>query len=580
MGVQGALSWFLLTTASGVFGGLLVIPQTYLFATLISSLPMYLSGKSVIDQSWVLLAVVIVLRGACKTTTVYSGARLAVRIKTNLRRTLLNRVVQSGPMGLHTEQAGQWIQTLSADIENVEPLFRTALPQITLAVTVPSAIFIVLCDLDWISSVIVLVTVPLIPFFMVLLGHMAKTRTTRQWEALRQLGGHFYDVVSGLTTLKWFHRSKAQGAVVTKVAEAYRQATMDTLKLAFLSSFAMELLATLGTAMVAVGVGLRLLSGHLTFAHGLMAIILAGEFYLPLRSLGTQFHASMEGRVALEHIQSILDAPKSVTKLPSRTRTPTTSLQPPSTSATTDTQTVQPLIRVDHVTYSYPGGAPPALDDVSLRVYPGERVAIVGPSGSGKSTLFSLLLGFDSPQHGTISVHEQRLCEENVSAWRHDVAYVGQRPHIFGATVRENLCLSRPSASPDEIEDVANQAGVAEFVHHFPDGYDTRIGSGGVSLSAGQVQRIALARALLKSATVWLLDEPIAHLDVESERWFTQVLKHLSPAQTVLVIAHRLSTIEGMEKLFLMQGGRVTSFMGPADRPQAKWIQYVRHQEG
>ncbi|MFB5191878.1 thiol reductant ABC exporter subunit CydD [Alicyclobacillus fastidiosus] len=568
--LYGSLSWFLLTTLSGVLGGLLVIPQTYLFARLITGIPAHLNDESMMFRVWWLLGGAILMRGACRYIMEWSGGHLSVGVKTAMRRTLLNHLIRFGQTGLHREQVGEWIQTTYTDIENVEPFFRLALPQMIFAVVLPSAVLIVVFWIDWISGLILLVTAPLIPFFMTLLGRLAKSRTTRRWETMRQLGGHFYDIVSGLTTLKWFNRSKAQVSVVAKVGEAYRRATMDTLKLAFLSSFVLELLATLGTAMVAVGVGLRLLTGHLSFTDGLTTIMLAGEFYLPLRSLGGQFHASMEGRVALQHINSILDSPTPGWTVPLDRAIPSVSVNVQTTTSSTFPQTNHPIIRVENVIYTYPEATTPALDSVSVSVYAGERVAIIGPSGAGKSTLFSLLLGFVRPQHGSVYVHAERLSERTIAAWRHDVAYIGQQPHIFSGSVLENLKLARPAAEFNEIQRVAEQTGVAEFVQHLTHGYHTKIGSGGVPLSAGQIQRIALARALLKSCSVWLLDEPTAHLDVESERWFMEVLRHLPPSQTVLIIAHRLSTVERMNKAFLVQNGRVTTVVSPKDLDERK----------
>ncbi len=555
--------WFTVTTLSAIIGGLLIIPQTYLFAQLMVGIPVYLQDESVMIQSWWALGVVILMRGVLSIIKEWSGAHLSVQVKTTLRHTLLNRLMQSGQIGIQQEQVGSFIQTAYTDIENVEPFFRLALPQMVSAVLLPFCILIVVFWFDWISGFILLITAPLIPFFMVLLGRMSKSKTLRRWKTMHQLGGHFYDIMSGLTTLKWFNRSKSQVRVVAKVGEAYRRAVMETLKIAFLSSFVMELLATLGTAMVAVGVGLRLLNGHLSFVYALTTIILAGEFYLPLRSLGSQFHASMEGRVALEHIYSILDSLSTGSAMQLGRTAPFVSVNVQSVTRSTFSHEHHPIIQAENVMYTYPGSTLPSLNKVCISVNVGDRVAVIGPSGAGKSTLFSLLLGSIYPQRGTVYVHGEPLCEKIISAWRHEVTYIGQQPHIFSGTVFDNLKIARPTASVRDILRVAEQTGVAEIVQYLPQGYETKIGSGGIPLSAGQIQRIALGRALLKSSPLWLLDEPTAHLDVESEQWFLEVLRHLPQSQTVLVIAHRLSTVEQMNKAFLMKNGHVTTVASP-----------------
>ncbi|MCY0876052.1 MAG: thiol reductant ABC exporter subunit CydD [Firmicutes bacterium] len=555
--LRGTWPWFLLTTLSGVVEGLFMIPQIYLFAKLITGIPTHMESSSMVMRMLWLLGFLILVRGICRYVVQWAGTHLAIRVKTKLRSSLSLHLLQQGLSEVNQQQVGEWIHTAYTDIESVEPFIRFALPQIVLAIVIPAAVLIVVFFTDWISGLILFTTAQLIPFFMILLGRVARQKTQKQWAAMRRLGAHFYEVIEGLTTLKLFNRSQAQRDVVAKVGERYRKATMDTLKVAFLSSFAMELISTIGTAMVAVGVGLRLLSGHLSFTHALLTIMLAGEFYLPLRSLGSQFHASMEGRLALQHLGDILNtSPMQSSSIVSDNR-----VQDPVMSASDLTllKDRRPILRVEQMTFTYPETQEPVLKDVSLSVAAGEHIAVVGSSGAGKSTLFSLLIGALRPQTGAIYVHGEPLCEGNISAWRRDISYLGQRPHIFSASVLENIRMSRPSAELDEVWRVAEQAGVHSFVHLLPQGYETKIGSGGMSLSSGQVQRIAVARMLLKPCSIWLLDEPTAHLDVESERWFREVIHRLPSSQTVLIIAHRLSTVERMDKVFVVRNGRVTT---------------------
>lgn len=559
--LRGTLPWFLLTTTSGVAGGLLLIPQTYLFAKLTTGIPIHVTNESIMLKMWLILGLLILVRGVCRYIVEWSGAQLSIRVKTTLRSTLLSHIRQHELSEINDEQVGEWIHTVYTDIESIEPFIRLALPQMVLAILIPSSILVVVFFTDWISGMILLTTAPLIPFFMILLGRLAQQKTRNQWLAMRRLSAHFYDVIEGLTTLKWFNRSQAQTTVVAKVGERYRKTTMGTLKVAFLSSFVMELISTIGTAMVAVGVGLRLLSGHLTFTHAIMTIMFSGEFYLPLRSLGGQFHASTEGRIALQHIGEILEVPPSHSILSYKNRAQNSVIL----TADSTYSARNLILQVKQVTYTYPRTHEPVLKDVTLSVSTGEHIAVVGPSGAGKSTLFSLLIGAIRPQAGGIFVQGEQLCEENTAAWRRDIAYIGQRPHIFSASVLENIRVSRPSAAMNEVLKVAEQSGVHSFVQSLPHGYETKIGSGGIPLSSGQVQRIAVARMLLKPCSIWLLDEPTAHLDLESELWFREVIHRLPSSQTVMIIAHRLSTVEQMKKAFLVQNGRVTTVEIPSN---------------
>jgi thiol reductant ABC exporter CydD subunit len=375
---------------------------------------------------------------------------------------------------------------------------------------------------DLISAAIIAVAVPLIPLFMVLIGNATQQRMDRQLRTLEHLAGHFLDVVAGLPTLKIFGRARAQAATIREITERYRMATMSTLRITFLSSLVLELVATISVAMVAVAVGLRLMNADMDLRTALFALVLAPEAFTPLRQLGANYHASAEGIAAAEQVFEVLESP-----LPPRgTRT---DFPDPSVAG----------LEVEDLTVTYPGRADPALDGVSLSVAPGEILALVGPSGCGKSTLLSVLLGLASAERGTVRVGDVDISEIDPDAWRARLAWVPQRPHLFKDTIAQNVRLGRTGASDEEVWAAICDAGLKEAVLRLPDGLDTVLGDRGAGLSAGERQRVGLARAFLRNAPLLLLDEPTANLDAHTERDVLQAIRRLARGRTVVLVAHR-----------------------------------------
>jgi thiol reductant ABC exporter CydD subunit len=339
---------------------------------------------------------------------------------------------------------------------------------------------------------------------------------------LQRLAGHFLDSVAGLPTLKVFGRAKAQARAIGEMTDRYRQTTMLTLRVAFLSSLILELLATISVALVAVAVGLRLLGGHLDLRTALFVLVLAPEAYLPLRLLGTNFHASTEGMKAAEQAFAVLERP----------------LGPRGAVAAVPDPSVTGVV-VRELQVSYPGRGHPALHPISFTVRPGELLAIVGPSGCGKSTLLGVLLGLVSPEAGSVKVDQHDLAELDIDAWRSRLAWVPQHPYLFAATLGENVCLGRPGAAAPEVARAVTHAELDEVVDRLPQGLDTRLGERGAGLSAGERQRVALARAFLMDAPLLLLDEPTANLDGHTEESVLRSIRRLVAGRTVVLAAHR-----------------------------------------
>src|SRR6185312_15226121 len=361
-----------------------------------------------------------------------------------------------------------------------------------------------------------LATLPLVPVFMWLIGRRTEQKTRERWNALQQLSVHFLDVVRGLPTLRAFNRSRAQAEAVETLSERYREETMATLRVAFLSGSVLELAATIGVALVAVTVGVRLADGGLGLAAGLTVLILAPELYTPIRQLGSSFHASANGLAVVDRIFGILDAP-GVDGVAGTRRPPSPAEVP---------------VHLEAVFFSYPSRRR-VLDGFELELVPGETVALVGASGAGKSTVASLLLRLLEPSAGRMTVGGVDLQACDVEQWRKHVAWVPQQPTMFSASVAENIRLGAPAADGDAVRRAAELAGADAFVLSLPDGYDTLLGDGGRTLSSGQARRIALARAFVREeASLVVLDEPTADLDPESAALVADAIERLKPGRT------------------------------------------------
>ncbi|WP_314614414.1 thiol reductant ABC exporter subunit CydD [Streptomyces stackebrandtii] len=504
----------------GLAGAALVIAQAMFIAEIVVGA--FQKGLSVSDLTTplLLLAGVAVARGLVSWLTELAAHRASAAVKSELRGRLLARSAALGPGWLSGQKAGSLIALATRGVDALDDYFARYLPQLGLAVVVPVAVLARIVTEDWVSAAIIVVTLPLIPIFMILIGWYTQARMDRQWKLLSRLSGHFLDVVAGLPTLKIFGRAKAQAESIRTITSEYRQATMRTLRIAFLSSFALELLATLSVALVAVTIGMRLVHGELDLYTGLVILILAPEAYLPLRQVGAQYHAAAEGLAAAEEIFEVLEQP---------VRGGGTGAVPESVR-----------LELDRVTVRHAGRAEPALDAATLTVEPGETVALVGPSGVGKSTLLDVVLGFVTPEEGgSVRVGGEDLAALDPEAWRSRIAWVPQRPYLFAGTIAENVRLARPDASDEAVREALRDAGADGFVTGLPEGLDTPLGEDGAGLSAGQRQRLALARAFLADRPLLLLDEPTAALDGETEAGVVDAVRRLAAGRTVLLVVHR-----------------------------------------
>ncbi|MDA0562827.1 ABC transporter ATP-binding protein/permease [Streptomonospora sp. S1-112] len=682
------------TVVSGVAVTGFVLAQAWLLSHVISGAA---EGAGAAELSWAITAVaaVAVGRAAVAYAAEAAALRSAAKAKSELRRRLVAHVTGTdaggadvtdldgdepqGSMGstdarrprgssgaeavwlsgqagseegTSTPRAGELVTLATRGLDALDDYFARYLPQLVLAVLVPVAVLVVVAGADWISAVVIAVTLPLIPIFMALVGWHTQARTQRQWQLLNRLGGHFLDVVEGLPTLAIFRRAKAQAAIIRRITDEHRRTTMSTLRVAFLSAFVLELLSTLAVALVAVEIGIRLMYGMLDFQTALLVLILAPEAYLPLREVGARFHASMEGVAAAEQVFTELERrrasgvgdgdsealhPAPAQRARSRSLQESTELerrrasgagaaeseadpQHPQSGARSrslqestalerrrasgagdgdseaphpapveslslhqdseserhkalDERSTAPWIRLDQVTLTYPGRDIPALDRASLVIEPGKSVLLMGPSGSGKSTLLSLLLRFLEPTSGRVLIREPGasgtpdtpdtedgwipLDDVPPDRWRRRIAWVPQSPYLFADTVADNIRLGDPDADMDAVRRAAELAEADTFIRALPQGYETPLGERGARLSAGQRQRIAVARAFLRDAPIVLLDEPTAHLDPDNAAAVRVAVRRLLAERTGVVVAHDAHWADAVDEVVAVRSGRV-----------------------
>jgi ATP-binding cassette subfamily C protein CydCD len=537
-----------ITILSGLFAGLLAIGQSYLISSTVNGV--FLEKKTLLQVSgWMqFLLILIAARGLLTWVNELAANAVAVRVKTDLRERLFSHIIALGPSYSRTERTGELATAAVEGIEALDAYFSQYLPQLVISVLVPVTILILVFPLDSLSGLILLLTAPLIPFFMYLIGRDAEGVTKRQYQTLNQLSAHFLDSLQGLTTLKLFGQSKAQAQNIARVSEQFRDTTLKVLRVTFLSAFALELLATLSTAIIAVEVGLRLLYSQMEFREALFLLILAPEFYLPLRMLGQRFHAGLAGTTAARRIFAILD-----------TKADRDAEQDNPVSASDAYPALIPFtnLNLSNLSYTYPGESTPALQNITLKIHAGQHIAIVGSSGAGKTTLANILLRFIKPTDGQISVNNESLTGISLDDWNKLITWVAQNPHLFHDTIAANLRLGKPDATVEEVASAARAAHLEGFIESLPQKYETLIGESGARLSSGQAQRLAYARAFLKDTPIVILDEPSSSLDPETEAYLEDSTHRLMSGRTVITIAHRLNTVFAADQIIVLEKGRI-----------------------
>ncbi|MCG6896884.1 MAG: thiol reductant ABC exporter subunit CydD [Thiocapsa sp.] len=540
------------TIGLGVAHGLLAIAQAWLLALILNAVIFQGAGLTEVGHLMGLLLALFMLRAV----TVWQGERAAFEAAAGVRNGLRDRIYRQlqrlGPRYLANERSGALVETLTKGIDDLEGYYARFLPAMTLTMILPLAILIVVFPADWVAGVVMLVTAPLIPLFMIIIGSSAQAKNQRQWKQLTRMSSHFLDVIQGLTTLKLFGASRREAEVVERISNEYRSSTMQVLRVAFLSSAVLEFFAAIGIAIIAVFIGFRLYGlvmpmpewltalPKISYLQGLFILMLAPEFYAPLRNMGTQYHARMAAAAAAEQMMRVLDAE------PEQTSPGREPLRAP-----------RPFgMRFEDVHFSYEAGRD-ALRGVDFEVPAGRRVALVGSSGAGKTTVINLVLGFLAPTSGRILIGDQALAELDLEDWRRHLAWVPQQPRLFQGTIGDNIRLGRPDADLEAVRAAARRARADGFIEAMADGYDSLVAERGAGLSGGQIQRVALARAFLRDAPLVILDEATANLDPESERLVQEGIEELARDRTLLVVAHRLATVRRADRILVLDDGRV-----------------------
>ena len=531
--------------ALGTFNALLMIAGAYLLAKIVHEVMFDAAGLN--DVSYLLWALggIILARGIFLALSQRLSAHAARTIKSSMRANLLEKITRLGPAFTEQKGHGAMLNTLHDGVEALHDYYANYLPSVAYSALIPLAILVVIFPTDWQAGLIFLFTAPLIPFFMILVGHKAEQLNQARWQQLAVLGNYFFDRVRGLTQLKLFNATKRELTQIAKISDDFRHATLSVLKIAFLSSFALEFLATISVALVAVIIGFRLFFGTLDFATGFVVLLLAPEFYLPLRKLGNHYHARLEGISAAGDMLEILQTPESSSSEPKKTA-------PSGFTCLTNSS----AITLKKLNFTYPDSNE-GLHDVSLCLSATGMVAFVGASGAGKSTLFDCLLGFHPQVIPHVNVNNLPLCENDIPSWQQGIAWIPQQPTLFYTTIKENILLAKPNATMEEVKRAAQQAGALDFIELLPNGFDTLLGEQGEGLSGGQKQRIALARAFLKQAPILMLDEPTAHLDSATEFSVQHAINEYAKSHLVLVIAHRLNTLKKASNIVLLDNGRI-----------------------
>lgn len=529
----------------GLAGGLLIILQARLLATVCQRVVIDGQGLATVQLLLAWVALLVLLRGLASYLGEHAAVRAAAEVRQQVRSRLYRRMLQLKPTG-QAGEVGPLTEVVTAGVEGLEAYLARFLPQMALAGLLPLAMLLVVLPSEWRSSLVLLFSAPFIPLLMILIGKGSETLNRRQWERLSRMAGHLLDLVQGLPDLKIFGRAKREAELVAQVSDQYRKGTMAVLRVAFLSAFTLEFFATVGTAVVAVLIGFRLLDGSLTLLDGLFVLLLAPEFYLPLRNLGLAYHSRMNGLAAAERIMPLLELPEQEREQ--------AGVRPPATSS--------PEIRCESVSFRY-AGQRGGVQDISLTIPAGGLTALVGASGSGKTTLARLLLGLAQPESGTISVDGVDLAALDQAVWRKQLAWVAQQPFFIAASIRQNLLLGVDDADQAALRNALEQAALWPVIARMPAGLETLLGDRGAGLSGGELRRLALARVLLRDARLVVLDEPTAGLDAENERLVLDALERLAKGRTVLMISHREAAIARSCRVVELADGRLQRMVTP-----------------
>ncbi len=531
---------------------LFIILQALSLAWIIDSLVM--AGATVIDilPGIATLLASALARGLCGRGRELAGQQAGEQVRREIRAALLERIEQFGPVILAERSTGSWLTLLMEQVDKLNNFYARYLPQMLLVRILPLLTIALVLNFSWVIALILLLTAPLLILFMILVGNRAAAASRSNVQALSRLSAHFLDRLQGLTTLRLFYQSGREKQAVASAAEAFREKTMQVLRLAFLSSTVLEFFTSVSIAITAVFLGMSYL-GYLDFGlwgeslslfSGMFLLLLAPEYYQPIRELGTYYHAKADAVGAADDLEAFLHEEQTTSAHHEQQSCPEPC--PEKQAATVVFQRVSVTV----------GSGRRILDNVSFALKPGEQLVIVGESGAGKTTLLNVLLGFVDYQ-GTVLVNGLSLRDLDLASWRRHIAWLGQNPRLFHGTLRENIALSLPEATDDDLHRVMNTAHVNEFLERLPHGLDTVLGDEGAGLSVGQAQRVALARALLRPFQLLVMDEPTASLDHNSARIIKNAVESVAAGRSMITITHRPESLSSAAQVLMLAKGQV-----------------------
>lgn len=540
-----AKRWLMIAVGLGVVSSVFLLAQAALLASILQQLIIDHTDKYELLPHFAGLALMIALRAACSWGREIAGFKCGEEIRVYIRQLILDKLRELGPAYIKGKPAGTWATLLLEQVEDMQDFFARYLPQMSLSVLIPFVILIVVFPVNWAAGLIFLITAPLVPLFMALVGMKAADANRKNFKALQRLSGHFYDRLQSMTTIRLFNRTHAETEVLKGASEVFRTRTMDVLKIAFLSSAVLEFFTSISIAITAVYFGFSYI-GELNFGHygagvtlfaGLFILILAPEFYQPLRDLGTFYHAKAQAVGAAESIVEFLET--DITKIQSG-----------------NTLLAQPE-KIEIVAHELKVVSPEGIQlvgPISFTLASNQSTALVGPSGAGKTSLINAILGF-MPYEGSLKVNGVEMKELDLTHWRKQISWIGQNPLLLHGTIRDNVTLGKHNISDSDVHAVIENAFAAEFVNQHGLDYPISDRSGG--LSVGQAQRIALARAMLQNGSFWLLDEPTASLDARSEQLVMQGIEKYTESTTSLMVTHQLEPLRSVNQILVMQKGQV-----------------------
>lgn len=524
---------------SAVIGGILTLLQARVLATACHEAVIVHSDMAAITPLAGLVVLIALFRSLLSFLSEKYSAAAASQVKAGVRSRLYRRILSLPPQRREMDSASL-VEAVTHGVDSIDPYISRYLPNLALAAVMPLLCLLILAPYEWRAGLVLLLSAPFIPLFMILVGKGAEELNRKQWSRLSVLSGHLLDLIRGLPDLRICSAVKREAEAVARISEEYRLSTMAVLRVAFLSAFTLEFFTTVGTAVVAVIIGFRLLGGTLELVDGLFILIAAPEFYLPLRTLGLSYHSRMQGVAAAERIAPLL----SDEDLESR---PRGALSVPSGP---------PAIVYEGVTFRY-GSDRGGIIKTDLLLPSGTMTALVGDSGSGKSTVAWLLLGLAAPQEGRVTINGIDLTLIDPEDWRSRIAWIPQAPFFFCGSIRENLVIGLSGVDDESVRKALSSASALSFVDNLPEGLDSRLGDKGAGLSGGELRRLAVARVLLRGADLIILDEPTAGLDRESELLVCEAIKSLGSGRTILIISHREETVSFADRVVRLVDSRI-----------------------